>query len=175
MSLDVLTVAAAFISFGIFLLVHVITFRWLHPEQLLRSLVITVAAIAGLPLVMMAALFFLKAGNFPWQAWGCASLLAMMINGLLCFVYVLCVFGPYETSVRMRLLREIAQGKEKGVSHQDLLARYNEQVMVEVRLQRLLGSGDIIEKDGLYRIGRSRNFFFIFDAIAGVLKKWIGR
>ena len=160
MSLDVLTVAAAFISFGIFLLVHVVTFRWLRPEQLLRSLVIIVGAIAGLPLVMIAPLF-LKTGNLPWQAWGCASLLAMMINGLLCFVYVLCVFGPYETSVRMRLLREIAQGKEKGISRQDLLARYNEQVIVDVRLQRLLGSGDIIEKDGLYRWPKPEFFLYL--------------
>jgi len=175
MGIDVLTLVVGFVSFGIFLLIHVLTFRWLSPEQLLKSLTMTVVAIEGLPAVLMAVLFILKWTEASPQVWVCAGALAMAVNGLLCFVYVLCVFGPYETSVRMRLVREIAQAGSNGISRQELLKRYSAQTIVDLRLRRLMGSGDIIEKDGLYRVGRKKNFFFIFDAIAGGIKKWIGR
>ena len=97
----------------------------------------------------------------------------MAVNGLLCFVYVLCVFGPYETSVRMRLVREIARAASGGISRQELLKRYSAQTIVDLRLRRLMGSGDIVEKDGLYHSRGQRNFFFIFDSIARIIKKWI--
>jgi hypothetical protein len=175
MSMDLLTVFTGAFSFGIFLIIHVITFRRLAPEQLLRSLLFIVVGVMALPLVLMGGLFVLKATDASWQAWVCSTFLAVAIDGLLCFVYVLCIFGPYETSVRMRLVREIARGQGKGITHEELLGQYSARTIVDIRLQRLLGSGDIVEKDGLYRCDRSSNFFFIFDNIAGILKKWIGQ
>jgi hypothetical protein len=175
MTMDILTVGVGFFSFGIFLLVHLIIFRKVAPEHLLRSLLACVIAIMGLPLVLMGIFFSFQALDATVQAWICAALLALVIQGLLCFFYILCIFGPYETSVRMRLVREIAAVPSGGTSLKELLQRYNHETIVDLRLRRLLGSGDIIEKDGLYRVGHSRNFFFLFDAIAGVLKRWIER
>lgn len=175
MKMDVLTVGVSFLSFGIFLLIHVITFRRVRPEYLLKSLLTCVVILLGLPVLLTAFFYFFNIVDAPLQVWVCAAILASVLQGLLCFVYVLCVFGPYETSVRMRLVREIAQGKGNGISHQELLVRYNTESIVNIRLQRLLGSGDIIEENGRYRIGTSKNFFFMFDAIAGIIKKWIGR
>jgi len=173
--MDVLTMGTGFFSFGTFLLIHLIAFRRMAPEHLLRSLLTCVIAMMGLPILLMGIFYIFKLVDAALQAWVCAASLALVIQGLLCFVYVLCVFGPYETSVRMRLVREIAQEGSKGISLQDLLGRYNSETIVNVRLQRLLGSGDIVEKDGRYRVGHNRNFFFVFDVIAGVLKKWINK
>ncbi len=175
MTMDVLTAGAGIFSFLIFLSVHFITFRWVRPENLLRSLLVCVVTVMGFPVLLMGFFYILKAADATLQAWICAAILASVLQGLLCFVYVLCVFGPYETSVRMRLVREIALAPPGGISMEELARCYNTEIMVNLRLQRLLGSGDIIEKDGLYRIGREGNFFFIFDAIAAVLKKWIAQ
>jgi len=173
--MDIFTVGAGVISFGIFLLIHMITIRWVRPEHLLRSLLSCVIAALACPVVIMYILFAFKMTDAPVYAWVCAGLLSSLVQGLLCFVYVLCIFGPYETSIRMRLVREIKAGGPTGISLQELLSKYNPQTIVQVRLKRLLGSGDIVEKDGRYQIGHSRNFFFIFDAIAGGIKKCIGR
>ena len=173
--MDILTAGSGFFSFGIFLLVHVITFRWVRPEHLLRSLLLCVTGVMALPMVLMGIFYILKEVDASLLAWVCAALLSSLIQGLLCFVYVLCVFGPYETSVRMRLVREIGVAGPKGISMEELSGRYNHQTIVDLRLQRLIGSGDIVENKGLYQAGRKQNFFFIFDAIAGVLKKWIDR
>jgi hypothetical protein len=175
MNIDILTVGVAIFSFVVFLLIHAITFRWVRPERLLRSLLGCVIAITGLPALLMVIFFILKTVDETPQAWVCAAILAVMIQGLMSFTYVLCVFGPYETSVRMRLVREIALGGGNGISSQELSGRYNARIIVDLRLQRLTGSGDIIEKDGRYRVIKNGNIFFIFDAIAGVLKRWIGR
>ena len=126
------------------------------------------------PVAMMIVLFAMKVVDAPLSAWFMASFLALGITGLLSFVYVTCVFGPYETSVRTRLIREMAKGSLDGISHQELLQGYNVQKIVNIRLRRLMGSGDIIEQGGHYRAGNTRNVFFIFDAIAVVIKKWIG-
>jgi len=175
MQMDLLTVGVGLVSFGIFLLIHVVTFRWLRPEELLKSLLACVFAISALPLALMGILFVIKPVDASLQAWILASLLALAVAGLLCFVYVLCLFGPFETSVRVRLVREIARGGLKGISHQELLQRYNAQTIVNIRLRRLTGSGDIIEQSGLYRAGNTHNLFFFVDAIAGVIKKWINQ
>jgi len=173
--MDILTLGVGLISFIGFLLVHLITFRWLRPEQLLRSLVMIMIAVAGLPLILMGALFMCRCADASLTTWVCSTVLAILIEGLMCLVYVLCIFGPYETSVRMRLIREIARGSSAGISMEELLARYNHETIVNVRLRRLVGSGDIIEKDGFYHSGHKKNFFFIFMAIAQVIKKWIDR
>lgn len=175
MNIDILTVGVAIFSFVIFLLADFITFRRVRPERLLRSLLACIIAIMGLPALLMVIFFIFKMADEPLQAWVCAAVMASAIQGLLCFVYVLCIFGPYETSVRMRLVREIARGGGNGISPQELLGRYNPEIMVNLRLQRLIGSGDIVEKGGRYRVIKRGNLFFIFDAIAGVLKRWIGR
>jgi len=54
------------------------------------------------------------------------------------------------------------------------LERYNAGTILKIRLLRLTGSADIVLKDGFYSCGGGRNIFFIFDTIAGVIKKWIG-
>jgi hypothetical protein len=123
----------------------------------------------------MGIFYALKVVDAGIPAWVCAALVALVIQGLLCFFYVLCVFGPYETSVRMRLVREIAKVPSGGVTLADVLQRYNHATIVDIRLQRLTGSGDVLEKDGYYQSRDNKNLFFIFDAIAGVLKKWINR
>lgn len=172
MQLDILTVAVGFLSFGIFLLIHLIIFRWVRPERLLKTLLVCVIAVLGLPVLLMGIFYFFKLMDVTLQAWVCAVALAMVVQGLLCFVYVLCVFGPYETSVRMRLVREMAASPD-GISMAELLRRYNTQTIVALRLRRLMGSGDIVEKDGFYRVAGNKNIFFIFNAIACLLKKWI--
>ena len=175
MSMDILTIGVGIASFGIFLLIHFLTFRWLRPEELLKSLLACVAVIAVLPVVLMGMLFLMKAAQASVAVWILSVLLALLITGLLSFVYITCIFGPYETSIRMRLVREIARAGGKGISHPELLERYNPKTILDIRLRRLKGSGDVVEQGGLYRTGGKDNFFFFFDKIAGVLKQWIGK
>jgi hypothetical protein len=57
------------------------------------------------------------------------------------------------TARRIRILRELYISGE-GLSIDELLKRYNARDMVEKRLDRLLGSGQIVCKDDKYHIGK---------------------
>lgn len=58
-----------------------------------------------------------------------------------------------ETARRIRLLRELHEAGG-ALDLESLLSRYNASQMVEIRLQRLLGTGQIVERDGRYFIGK---------------------
>ena len=58
MTIDILTAGAGVFSFGIFLLVHVIIFRRVRPEGLLRSLLVCVIVLMGLPVGLMGVFYF---------------------------------------------------------------------------------------------------------------------
>ena len=170
MDMDFLIVAVGVGSFGLFFLIQAIIFRRSRPEQLLRSLVICVLAVALPPVVLIGVLSAAKTSVWTRII---ATLLAFLITGLLCLVYVFWVFGPLETSVRMRLVREIGRRPE-GISLEELAQQYNPRTILDVRLRRLSGSGDIVQKGDLYEMKSARNFFFFFDVIAGAIKKRIG-
>ncbi len=57
------------------------------------------------------------------------------------------------TARRIRLLREI-HSSEAGLSESEILERYNSHKMVEMRIGRLLGSGQIVIKNEKYFIGK---------------------
>jgi hypothetical protein len=60
-----------------------------------------------------------------------------------------------QTSIRLRMYSEI-MAHAGGVMISEIEREYDETRLTEVRLQRLLESGDIIERDGNYFLGRIR-------------------
>lgn len=60
-----------------------------------------------------------------------------------------------QTSIRLRMYSEIGMRPE-GVMISDIEREYDERGLTQVRLHRLLESGDVIERDGNYSIGRKR-------------------
>jgi len=66
-----------------------------------------------------------------------------------------CYFGVANlghTSIRIRLYAEMAASPD-GISIQEIERIYNEKAFMEMRLQRLIEGGNIIEKDGRYFVG----------------------
>ncbi len=60
-----------------------------------------------------------------------------------------------QSSIRIRLYSEIA-AVPGGVSVEQMAREYNEDALMHARLHRLTESGDIVERDGRYFIGRRR-------------------
>jgi len=58
-----------------------------------------------------------------------------------------------ETARRVRLLRELYENPD-GLTEAELLSRYNSREIVPVRLARLLGSGQILSREGRYCTGK---------------------
>jgi len=54
-----------------------------------------------------------------------------------------------QTSIRIRLYAEIAS-KPDGLSAEEVASEYSDDSLVAVRIQRLVESGDLIEKNGAF-------------------------
>jgi hypothetical protein len=80
----------------------------------------------------------------------------------LAFCY-LAFLGIGETSIRTRLLAEI-KGKADGLSEADVLRLYNIQNMVDVRIERLIQKGQVVQKGGRYHID-SRLLIFLGQVV----------
>ena len=166
---DQIILVGSFISLVFFLAAQGVVFRFLKAEQLLKTIMI-MAVVAG---IVDAVLVWGWTKDLSVLQAMALMGLSLVILGLALFVYVLCIFGPYETSIRMRLIREIAQGGSSGCWPQDIARAYNAQVMLDNRLKRLMGSGDVVAQNGLYRIGKHHNAFFVIDRIARGINRFI--
>ena len=169
----VLTGVASFINFFI---IHVLVLRFTLAEKTLKWLVNCVwIALAG----HMAFIFLCLQDHAPmlpvpgitgeivWAA------LSLVIFFLLVFFYVLCIFGPTETSVRFRLIEILASTRDKGTDLNEILNFYNAKKIFEMRLQRLQAAGDIHFDNGKYFLVKKGNVFLTLDALAARLKGWI--
>lgn len=70
-------------------------------------------------------------------------------------------------SLRIRILREIID-LPQGLSEKDLLSRYNAEQIVNRRIDSLVSSDQLIEKEGCYFLGKNRGFlalFWIFEIL----------
>ena len=171
MKVDALIVLSVLCSYGFFVALHLITFRFLKTDEVLKSL---------MRVVVLSFLF-----HFVWlsldpldllDALGLADrvlvfVVSFAILALLLFVHVLCVFGPYETSIRLRLIRELFRGPGQGMREEAILKNYNAEMILKKRLGRLSSSGELLLQDGRYRINKHVNVFFFIDFMAGILKR----
>jgi hypothetical protein len=165
---DILIIITGLSAFIFFLVLHFIGFRFLKPEQLFKGII----GVFFLGFLFCAVLAFNIFTNQDTVHRLGLTILALTIYVLASFVYVLCFFGPYETSIRMRLIRELSTSKN-GLTMQELLSRYNTAVILDHRFKRLLGGGDLAQKGKLFYIRKKNNAFFIIDAIAQKLNAFI--
>ena len=85
-----------------------------------------------------------------------------------------CYFGVANlghTSIRIRLYDEIAS--RNGMSVQEIEEIYSEKTFAEMRLQRRLENGDIIERNSRYYLGKAR-FAVVARIIGGIRSFLIG-
>ena len=166
--MDQWIVLSVFVSYGFFIAAHLLTFRFFKPEEVLKSLMLVVTA----SFLFHGVALFLFYGNIFVPVVP-VLLLSSLILGFLIFVHVLCIFGPYETSLRLRLVRELYQGPPNGMSKEDILKKYNARMILETRLSRLTASGELIKNEETYEINKHVNVFFFIDAVVRVLQKVI--
>lgn len=134
---DLATVITSLAGFVLFFAVHVVVFRRIREQGAVRWFFILVFII-GFGISM-----------FSWMS----GILFLLLS----CCYFMGIFGLMATSVRIRIMSEIA--RTRGVTYQALLLRYNRSTIVRSRLARLVASGDIVLKRGKYRSGGKLTFF----------------
>jgi hypothetical protein len=168
MSYDVLIVLMGFSCFAIWFVAQAMLFRFLKPEHLFKAVIESYVAGLLLCLVVGGLVFrFAPLGDALLYMFLCVAIYALA--GLF---YVTCFLGPYETSIRMRLIRELAKARD-GMPLADLLAQYNTAIILDQRLLRLLGPGDLVRRDGKFYSSKKGHVLFFLDAVARKLHAFI--
>ncbi len=168
--LDVSILLWVVISFAVFSLLKSVVLRILHPEAVLRGIVNIFIASSLIHCVGLALAF----SSMGWEYPGGLLFMAAVSYGcfgLMAFVYIVCVFGPSETSIRIRLVRELSDARGGRMTHEELFRKYNGRMILERRLQRLVLAGEIAEQQGKYVLLGKANAFFLIDAVAGWIQK----
>src|SRR3989338_2095143 len=145
MNIDMLVLKNALTSFLIFWVLHLVVLRFVGPHGVLKWLVNVIVTAGGCNVVMGWA--SLRSGGEASLAsfvgiMACVGL-SISIYGLIVFIYILCVFGLHESSIRIRMLRELYAARPRGLSREELLERYNADVILRRRLERLMASGEV--------------------------------
>ena len=84
--------------------------------------------------------------------------MALLVNAPIYLALSYCAYNFIQlgqTSIRIRMYSEIA-ARPSGVSVEEMKREYDDKALMRVRVQRLIESGDIVERNGRYVVGRKR-------------------
>jgi hypothetical protein len=171
MLVDFCILSIALGEFGLYLLLHVLLFRMIKPEDVIKWQVYTYAfsclvggAISLLVIntlfspVTITLLFTLELGIF-------------IIVSLLVCMYIIGIFGIIESSIRIKLLSMIAHAAKKGITRKNIYKIYNKQTIINKRLLRLVSSGDVIVVDGKFYLGKPTPALFAITQLAQFINR----
>lgn len=170
MPVDSIVLIGGFAGAVFYALAHVLLFRLIGTEHIIKWLVKNFVLGVGVILIFYGNVMpFETSGYLKGEIILCFSV-SILLYCLLAFFYVLCVIGPYESSIRTRLIRELYRVYPKGIALSGLLERYNAEMILQGRLKRFLGSGEVVKEGEKYRLGKKRPTFFLLEGIARFLR-----
>jgi hypothetical protein len=146
-----LTVASPFAALAVNVLTQVFLLRRSAGSYYMRSMLVGFS-FGAFALCLVDVLFLSHPQHLP----DCVAEFAVRVLSYAGLSY--CYFhfvNLGQSSIRVRIYSELVDnpiGLEIGALKQD----YNEKTLVETRLQRLTSSGDVVESDGRYFVGRHR-------------------
>jgi hypothetical protein len=166
-------VIAPVAALAINVLGQIVIFRLQRGRHFLRS--IAMGFLLGGAALMIAQCLY-PPGSDPTEAWTKALLVNLPTYGALSY----CFFNFAnlgQSSIRIRIYAKV-MARPGGVLVSEIAQEYNEASLMEMRLRRLVESGDLVLRDGRYRLGRKRfvpiahTIFWIKRLILGKLSEF---
>ena len=177
MAIDYIIMSGSVMGFVIFIIIQLIYFRFTEQKNVIRSLKIALF-LAGIVMVFIYGGFYYCKwqilGNYSIYTYALACVLSVIIYCMMVYLYAHWIFGVYESSITVRVLRELACAESKGMRLSQIMEKYNEDIIIRKRLSRLISSGEIYsDSTGEYCIRRKYDIFNIQSYIIYKLKGFI--
>lgn len=170
--LDLTIVFSALSAYLLFMMVHIVIFRFINQHRVIRWLVMSYT-VGGL-ICLSISFVTIQITNpqsvnlSPTTVLFIASV-AFILYSVITTGYILVLFGVIESSVRLRLLELIALAGENGIKHSEILYNYNGHTIIKKRLLRMISSGEIIQDNEYYSIGKRFSLFFLPAILAKIM------
>lgn len=149
--------------FVLFLLSQTVLFR-IIPERFIVRWLIKIYLLISAVVVLVSY----QDGGLDGLAYCYFLGVVMTLLWLLWFIYMMTVYSYIEASITVRLFMEIAAGGVRGVTRNEILHRYNPQIVVERRISRLVESGELVKTGDIIRATNRMSAFQLRDMIT----KW---
>lgn len=160
MNTDSTVILSSFICLISFIVLQIVFFRMVNRQQVFKWLIV----------------FYAAGGIFPLSVWSGLQIsgfspeillvigLSFTCYSMLAFIYILCIFGLADSSLRIRILDYLAEDVT-GVGEKELYKRYGKHQIIERRLKRLCSSGEICCRNGKYFTSDRFSYFSIPSAL----------
>ena len=165
--MDYFVLAGGIGTFIVYFLFHIVVFRMVEDRLVFKSLIFVFVFVGILQGVVISSVLNLFLGE------SFLSILTVVATSFfiyfnLSFFFVLAIFGVSISSIRIQILDLISQSKLKGVSTKVILMKYNRDIILRTRLNRLISSGEI-KRSGDYFVAHKRFSYFIIHTYVLVL------
>ena len=99
------------------------------------------------------------------------KIVVVFLTNLLAVVYIFSVYLNLDSSLHVRILREMENAGRKGLSYKELLGKYNKKIILNKRLLRLVNSGEIIIVRNTYQLQKRFSTLLVREKILVFLSK----
>lgn len=172
--MEALILSLLFVCFTLFVMAQIIIFRKIEQARV----VVWLKYIIVLSNIGFTLLFVLIIPYILPRLRIISYLISLMTFNLFVVAYILGVFGMVVSSLRIRILSEIAHRGERGLSIDNLLRHYNKEAIIKERVRRLIQTGDIFCEKGTYRLNNRFSLFLfhkiVFDVLGTLYKTGAG-
>ncbi len=100
------------------------------------------------------------------------SFFSFIVFSLFVYIYIIGIWGVFESSIRLQLIRELAGFNQNQSPYVTLLEKFNDQQLIKKRIQRLVDSSEIVKSRQKYKLGKSLSYFLIHAKIQQLLMNW---
>ena len=145
---DLFAIGSAALNFTLFLVAHTIALRRSRSQKAYAA--ITSTFLVGLVGDILLVLWLSSRAHFSWGTVVYLGFLSATIYLFLVFHYMAFVFGLGETAIRVRLLSEIDAKPTKSATWREICEHYNAQIILKIRLERLISSNYLVEEGMCY-------------------------
>lgn len=134
------------------MIAHIVVARAFR--NLARVAGIVLSLTAGLCVILTGVLMFSLGAAADTAAGELVATASLWLTAYLAlgYAYVFGIFNLMDSARRVRLLSDLCEAGQRGLSLEEILRVYNAEVIVDLRLNRMLRGGQIAERDGRYFI-----------------------
>ncbi len=155
----------------LFLLVQLVVHRVFSQKNVIRLILVSycitllVSIFVCVGYILMR---FIEIQSFSvWMAIG----VSFFLGSLWILDYITGFFGLPISSLRIKLLSDIARAGDRGISDKKLLSGYNKKEIIAVRLDRLVRAGELVENKGSYVLTRGYSYLRLHAFMHRVLRR----
>ncbi|PKL35248.1 MAG: hypothetical protein CVV44_23010 [Spirochaetae bacterium HGW-Spirochaetae-1] len=139
-------------------ILHAIIHRIFHFKSILLSFIVSFIFMLLIFIVFSFVLFFIikyQGIDFIYTLFG-----NLIILICLSYFYIN-LLNIGEVSLRIKLLSIINESDIYGIPLEELILKYNSEIIIKLRIDRLIKNGQLIEQSNKYFLGKKRQIYIV--------------